>query len=221
MGIGRLIERALIRKRERRRLRKTGPIGDFWRAGGDLLLTRDLPIDDEDLAIDAGAYRGDWSAELLVQYGCRVMLIEAVPDFARSLTQRFRHNKRVQIVAGAIAHHDGTTTINVNSNSSSMFRVPNSQQSVETRLIDVKRLMDEEKRHDVACLKLNVEGAEYDVLERLIAVQQMPRVRELIVQFHDFAPDALRRRSAIQAALTDTHVCRFDYPFVWERWTRK
>lgn len=221
MGVGRLVERALIRRRERRRLRKAGPIGDFWRAGGDLLLTRDLRIDDHDLAIDAGAYRGDWSAEILVQYGCRVMLIEAVPDFVRSLAERFRHNKRVQIVEGAIAHREGMTAINVKSNSSSLFRVPNSQQSVETPLIDVKRLMDAEKRHDVACLKLNVEGAEYDVLERLIAVQQMPRVRELIVQFHDFAPDALRRRSAIQAALAHTHVCRFDYPFVWERWTRK
>ena len=221
MGIGRLLESALVRNRERKRLRMSGPIGDFWRAGGNVLLSRDLMLGDDDLAIDAGAYRGDWSEEILVQYGCRVMLIEAVPDFVRPLVRRFQHNKRVQIVEGAISNREGAITIAVMNNSSSIFREPASQKSVETRLIDVKRLMEAAKTYDVGCLKLNIEGAEYDVLERLIATQQMPRIRDLIVQFHDFAPAAVKRRSAIQAELGRTHDCRFDYPFVWERWTRR
>ena len=102
-----------------------------------------------------------------------------------------------------------------------MFREPASRKSVETRLIDVKRLMETAGTFDVGCLKLNIEGAEYDVLERLIATQQVPRIRDLIVQFHKIAPDPVNRRSAIQAELGRTHECRFDYPFVWERWTRR
>lgn len=221
MGIGRLLENALAGKRERRRLRTSGPIGDFWRAGGNVLLSQDLMLGDDDLAIDAGAFRGTWSEEILVQYGCRVMLVEAVPEFVRLLVQRFRHNKRVQIVEGAVSNRDGPVTMTVMEGSSSMFREPGPQKSVETRLIDVKRLMETAGTHDVGCLKLNIEGAEYDVLERLIAMQQMPRIRDLIVQFHQITPDAINRRSSIQAELGRTHACRFDYPFVWERWTRR
>lgn len=221
MGIGRLLEKTLFRYRERRRLQMSGPIGDFWRAGGNVLLSQDLMLGDDDLAIDAGAYHGAWSEAILVQYGCRVMLIEAVPEFVRLLVRRFQHNKRVQIVEGAISNREGAITITVMEGSSSMFREPASQKSVETRLIDVKRLMETARTYDVGCLKLNIEGAEYDVLERLIATQQMPRIRDLIVQFHKIAPDAVNRRSAIQADLGRTHECRFDYPFVWERWTRR
>jgi hypothetical protein len=67
-------------------------------------------------------------------------------------------------------------------------------------------------------LKLNIEGAEYDVLDRLATAGVLPRIRSLVIQFHRVVPESDRRRDMIQAKLAQTHHLVFDYPFVWERW---
>ena len=41
-------------------------------------------------------------------------------------------------------------------------------------------------------LNINIEGSEFAVLERLIETGKLDLIKEIQVQFHDFAPDAVR-----------------------------
>jgi hypothetical protein len=70
----------------------------------------------------------------------------------------------------------------------------------------------------VDVMKLNVEGGEYDILDRMLATGVMRQVGSLLVQFHGFVPGAERRRQGIIEGLAGTHVRRWCEPWVWERW---
>ena len=73
----------------------------------------------------------------------------------------------------------------------------------------------------VALMKINIEGGEYDLLDRMIETGLVESIDNLQVQFHNFTVDAKRRMERIQEALQRTHTLNYQYRFVWENWVRK
>ncbi|MGH8977302.1 MAG: FkbM family methyltransferase, partial [Acidimicrobiia bacterium] len=69
--------------------------------------------------------------------------------------------------------------------------------------------------------KVNIEGGEYDLFDRLIETVWLARIRILLIQFHEWHPNAYARRRAIRRAFSRTHDEVWDYPFVWEMWRRR
>ena len=61
--------------------------------------------------------------------------------------------------------------------------------------IDLGRyLVDDFSESDYVVLKLDIEGAEYEVLNRLIDTNALSRVRELYVEYHWWGRVSLRER---------------------------
>src|SRR5205814_9591686 len=85
---------------------------------------------------------------------------------------------------------------------------------------DVAAVLRELGLDKVDLLKLNIEGSEYDVLERLAETEWLPRIGIVLVQFHEWLPRVHRRRRALQRVLARTHTQLWDYPWVWEAWRR-
>jgi len=219
MGLGQRIIATIGRYQEWRRKRTPGMIGAFWRAGGNAMLWSDIPVSSDTVVVDAGGFEGSWSKEMLVRYGCRVLIVEPVPDYARHLRDIFGRNDRVEVVQGALFGRDGKATIGVGAESSGVF-LSTAAKTVTVPLLDVARVFRERDLTEVACFKLNVEGSEYDILDRLIEARLIHRVRSLVVQFHGNVPDHVARRAAIQRSLAHTHEKLFDFAFVWECWIR-
>jgi FkbM family methyltransferase len=168
-----------------------------------------------DLVIDAGGYRGDWAAQMAAHYGCRIIVVEPVSEFYQDIVCRFAGNDRIQVLHAALGRTKGSVRITVAADSSSIFGEGPCGEIVP--LQDVAGLVPPEPA-EIGCLKLNIEGAEYDVLERLAEAGILSRVRAFLIQFHQVGPDSEARRSAIRTVLAHTHELVFDYPFVWERW---
>jgi hypothetical protein len=70
-------------------------------------------------------------------------------------------------------------------------------------------------------MKVNIEGGEYDLFDRLVETDRLPRVQLVSVQFHEWHPHAHRRRRAIRRALRRSHQEVWCYPWVWELWQRR
>ena len=70
-------------------------------------------------------------------------------------------------------------------------------------------------------MKINIEGAEYDLVEHLIDTKLVEIIRNIQVQFHDFVPNAESRMRKIQEKLRITHSISYQYRFVWENWALK
>jgi FkbM family methyltransferase len=220
MGLGEQLERFIQDRRRRRVQADQGPHGSFHRAGGNDLLFQDMPVSSDDVVIDGGGYRGDWTAEMICRYGCRSIIFEPVPLFAAQLRARYGCNERVELCPAGLGRSSGTAALDVADNASriSAIRRPG---SVDVPVRDIAEFIDSHNLTEIGCFKLNIEGGEYDVLERLIETGMLERVRCYVIQFHRVASDSEMRRSAIRQVLAKTYSSMFDFPFVWECWLRK
>ncbi len=220
MGIGEKAERALTQLRAWRSRRLPGALGDFFRQGGNTLLVKDLPLGAGDLVIDAGGYRGSWSCDILSRYGSRAIIFEPFPAQAKFLRNLFQHNSRVEVIEAAVGDRNGEDKLTLQSDASTRFASHRASASVAIRVLDIAGFLSSRGISEVGCMKLNIEGSEYEVLERLIETGLIRIIRSLLIQFHRVDASSTERRIKIQNGLRQSHICNFDFPFVWESWTR-
>ena len=73
----------------------------------------------------------------------------------------------------------------------------------------------------IALIKINIEGGEYKLLDRLIETNLIEKIENIQVQFHDIEPDSSLKMEKIQEKLRKTHEPTYQYKFVWENWRKK
>lgn len=216
MGLGRTIVDALLNFLDSRRKSKVGAIGQFWRDGGNSLLY-DLPVTTGSLVIDAGGYEGEWSAGMIVRYGCRSKIYEPVPKFFSKCQILFKNNSLVQLHKAALGASNRKTTLCLLDNGTSEFRQNRGAQRIEADTIDVANIFCS-RSEQIACFKINIEGGEYEVLERMIETNSVMLCDSLLIQFHR-EPDGYEARyKNIVAALYQTHDRCWHYEMIWEKW---
>lgn len=178
--------------------------------------------------MDVGAADGTWTATVRQLHRARVYAFEPLPDQCQALKIRFAGDESVSVHCYGLSSADGIAQLSLLGLGSSVytdrilsvFDEPAPQQVV-VQMRDVVRVMDELGILEVELLKLNIEGGEYDLLDRLIDTGYIERVGSIVVQFHEWFEDAYARRRRIHRGLARTHTIDWDYPFVWERWTRR
>lgn len=223
MGLGEFLVSTIRRRQERHKLSQQGPIGDFWRAGGNALLTANLPVDSETTVIDGGAYTGDWLQNMAVEYGCHVEAYEAVPEYASRLTDRFARNSRIAIHPLALGSRSGVAKVALARDGSTVVpqRSRGTPHTVDIQVCDadseVRRVA---AKRNIGCVKLNVEGSEYEILEQLAERDSLSLSASWLIQFHRVDETSRDRREALRTALGRTHTCRWCFEFVWELWVR-
>lgn len=215
MSLGQRVIDAIEGRRDRKRRARPGPIGDFWRDGGNAMLY-DVAVQTGHLVIDAGGYKGEWTAGMLTRYGCRSHLYEPIPQFAAHCRTLFEKNRLVTVELAALGGSNRTTTFGVLDDATTEF--VDAGQAIEATVVDVATVFGALNEERVACLKLNIEGGEYEVLERLLETGQIDRCDALLVQFHRQPPGYDARYHAISEALARTHSRTWSYEFVWEKW---
>ncbi|APE44825.1 hypothetical protein BOO69_16525 [Sulfitobacter alexandrii] len=171
-----------------------------------------------DTVLDVGAYRGDWAERMTTLYGVRVHCFEPHPRFARHLHDRFREREDVAVEGYAMGRSAGVLKLSDDENASSALVT--SGDPVEGEVRPASEVFDTLGLDRVACIKMNIEGGEYDLLPAMIDAGLMPRVDRLTVQFHRYGPEQEAQRDAIRADLARTHRCAWEYPFIWEEWVR-
>jgi len=180
----------------------------------------------ESIVVDCGGYKGDWAHDIFERYKSRVLVFEPVTHFADGIRARFKSNSKVETFTFGLGDANETAHINLSENASSQFARKfwpfggASEPTVEIKIRKFAEFMDEAGITYVDLMKINIEGAEYDLLDHVIASDWAPRIRDIQVQFHDFVPNASERRERIRAVLRATHHTTYEYPFVWENWRR-
>lgn len=220
MGLGESIVRTVRAYQRRKERSAPGDLGRFHRDGGNELLF-DLPVTTEGLVVDAGGYRGEWSLRMLARYGCRLAVLEPVPVFADRLKELFRDNPAVAVHRAALGGRAGRATFHFHDDGTSAFLGSADGDSHEATVIDVASLVPTVPGESIACLKLNIEGGEYEVLERLLDTALIDRIDSLLIQFHAQPAGWEGRLRSIAERLPSTHECAWRYRLVWEKWTRK
>jgi FkbM family methyltransferase len=183
----------------------------------------EAPLDASSVVLDVGAYTGDWAKTMKERYDPLLWLFEPDPDSIPALAARFGGDPKVHLRSYGLHGTDATLELEQKGMGSSVFagHAPSSGTKVSVSLRDAAAVLEEIGRRPIDLLKLNIEGGEYEVLERLIATGWLPHIRCILVQFHEWIDDAHLRRWRIQRALRRTHHLEWDHPFVWEKWLLK
>ena len=188
-----------------------------WRADkGDATLRLSYPLDQDSIVYDLGGYEGEWAADVFKRYGSRIEIFEPVPDFAAKIGLRFQNQSRLRVHALGLAGHSGTEELALDADESSLFRSTHGSPRVKIELIDVADWFAREKVSRIDLMKINIEGGEYELLERMLETGLTARVDHFQIQFHNLAENSRVRMDRILAGLASTHESTYSYPFVWE-----
>ena len=188
-------------------------------AEGDKTLRLNYPLNRNSIVFDVGGFEGQWASDIFSRYLCRIHIFEPVPEFASGIARRFAANDRIKVHAHALGASPGDITLTVKGDASSVHLLGDRRLLIH--VVSPESVLEAEGIHEVALMKVNIEGAEYDLLEHLLTVGLIDCICELQVQFHDFLPEAEARMIAIQKRLAKTHNLTYQFPFIWENWKRK
>lgn len=191
------------------------PIESWFKIDGDNTLRLNYPLNAKSYVIDLGGYRGDWTAKIHSKFGCRVDVYEPVWKFYDFCRIRFEDVPEIKVFNSGVGKRNGIGQITLLADGSSAFK-----EGAEVEIVRIKDIYQIVK-DKVDLLKINVEGAEYDILERLIETGKIMKVENIQVQFHPWGEDYLERYKTIQLMLGETHKITYNFPFVWENWRIK
>jgi len=195
-----------------------------WHAvRGDETLRLDYDLDASSIVFDLGGYKGQWASDIFARYASQIYVFEPVGAFAVRIQKRFERNPRILVHPFGLASADGVVTIAVTeSDWSSIHRVgADGTRSEECKLVRASEFLNNGGFDRIDLMKMNIEGAEYDLLEHLVESGLVTRIGNIQVQFHDFVTDAATRMRTIQDALERTHRLTYQFPYVWENWQRR
>ena len=93
--------------------------------------------------------------------------------------------------------------------------------TADVEIREIVAVLEELGRPRIDFMKINIEGAEYDLLERLLSTEWKHRVRYFLIQFHESYDDANVRRWGIRRRLRKTHTQVWNLPWIYELWCAK
>lgn len=191
-------------------------------AAPDLLHTAELCSDS--VILDVGAYTGEWAQEMDTRYRATVHAFEPDPRNFAQLERRFTNNHRVQPHACGLGARSEILPMSQQFMGSTVFEqrtVNASGQWADVQIHDICDTWQQLQLQTVDLMKINIEGAEFPLLERMQEQKLFERVDCFLIQFHEWHPGAYLRRRRIRRGLAKTHNLEWDYPFIWEKWVRR
>lgn len=195
---------------------------DRWRVDrGDLTLRLDYILTPESLVWDVGGYEGQWASDIFARFGCNVDVFEPMPAAAANIQRRFAANPLVHVYPYALGSKNENGSLSLAADASRLSEVGVGVGTVSVEIRDVMEVWLSLGAQPVALMKINIEGAEYDLMERMVEGGLVSKIDNIQVQFHDFVPHARERKEKITALLMKTHERSWCYEFVWENWCRR
>lgn len=179
----------------------------IWQSRNLEYLRYEYDLSPNDLVIDIGAYQGAWAEQIFARYGCRLIAIEPGPWIVG-----FEHGEVIN--QAAWTHNYGLQFGGDHYYTSAYEPATHGYEC-----FDVNSLLS--KYDEIALVKINIEGAEYELLNHVIDAGLHKRIRNLQVQFHLVEGEPIEEMyGAIASKLRQTHYLSWFYSFCWENWKR-
>lgn len=165
------------------------------------------------VVVDAGANLGEFSRKLKALYGGQFFLIEANPSLAAQITQK----NEFPVFNKALSSKSGPISFNISKNptGSSILTLPEKSiwgsvldHTITVESITLERFLQDNNLSTVDLLKLDIEGAEIDVLHDS-PESILKQIRQITVEFHsapEFGFDLKRR---VEETMTRLAACGF------------
>ena len=166
-------------------------------------LRHDYPFSLDSVVIDVGAYNGDFALQFARKYGCRIVAFEPITKHADWVRQKLAAFGNCEVIELAISDSGRREQWAIKGDMTSFHSAGDETQEVKTE--DVATVFHALRFDIVDLLKLNCEGSEYAILDRILATNLILRFVNIQIQWHCCVPDFFMRRARISVALDKTH----------------
>ncbi len=163
-------------------------------------------FNEDSVLVDLGGYMGHFSHQFLERYPLsRVILIEPNPDAADHCLTRFIGNSSIEVIRAAIGPHrkerEKFYVNDDNTKASTLLETLwhkcgcNSKcHSIHVAVITLNEILQMIPSKTIDLLKVDIEGSEWDLI-RNISKEQARHIKQISIEFHDFADPSLRRET--------------------------
>ena len=194
----------------------------FWKnEGKDQKIRFKYELKDCDVVFDLGAFRGEFT-EKIYNEKAKYYLFDTNPEMTKFLKKKFEGISNIFISPYGL----GSRNIYGNAKSSvfpwAKAGATYSESKGSSLIIkDFLKFCEEKKINNIELLKINIEGAEYDLFKYLYNNNFLERINHIQIQPHDFQNESLGDLLELHKNLHKTHDLKLSYPFVWDFWQRK
>lgn len=194
----------------------TVALNRFYIENGDKL-RYEYELNSESIVFDIGGFKGDFADKIFERYKCNICIFEPVNAYFAIIKKKFKNNGKIKIFNLGLGGSTREINITLKNDGSSFHRKGNNNQNA--KIIDIYDFMIQNYINKIDLLKINIEGGEYELLNRLIEKDLIKICNNIQIQFHEIFTDANKQREIIRLEISKTHYLTYDYYFVWENWT--
>lgn len=173
-------------------------------------------LNEDSIVFEVGGYRGDGTQALFDRYGCTIHTFEPVYESYKALSERFEGNSKVSCYPWGVGDESRKTNMSINEDGSSMLG-----RGATVAVVDLASALASAGVDRVNLIDINIEGAEYDLLDYMLDTGLVGKFDNIQIQFHDFFKGAGSRMLNIQDRLSKTHGLTYQYTFCYENWKNK
>jgi FkbM family methyltransferase len=178
----------------------------------------EYPITPDSVCFDLGGFEGEWALRLNAKFGCAVHVFEPVEQFAHIIQRAAGANPKIHVHAFGLGPRTERVRMHMAGNGTS---VAGADPDGDAQIVSIADFMRDQGIAEVDLTKINIEGAEYDLVDHMLATGLMPKFNHLQVQFHKEVENAEARLMACRAGLARTHEQKWNFDFVFESHSRK
>jgi FkbM family methyltransferase len=189
---------------------------------GDVYKRLDYPeLNEKSVVFDVGGYLGTFTESIYTRYGSNVHLFEPVGEFHKACDFKFGHIPKIRSHKYGLSKDNIISSIYISEDASSITPIDDANKEAIV-LRNISDVIKELNIDSIDLIKINIEGEEYNLLERLVSDSELIcKVKNIQVQYHTFISGAEERRERINELLKNTHECTWCYDWVWENWKLK
>ena len=173
---------------------------------------------------DCGGHHGDWTLRMFNMYrdlNPQIYVFEIVDSFISHLRKRFHNNQDVHIFDFGLGEEDKTIEFSVSSIATSIFS-KTAESAIESgKIRSVVGFLEENSIRKIDLLKMNIEGGEYELLDKMITSGVVKFCVNIQIQFHNYGEWSIIKRDKLKKELSKTHFCTYDFEWTFENWQLK
>lgn len=192
----------------------------FMADGGESMRYDYPSLSEQSIVFDVGGYRGDFAQRIHDKYGCIVYIFEPHPDFYQICVNRFKSKSKIIPLNYGLGDKDEFFQLTDDEDGSSFLKSRNTT-TIKCESRNFIKVMQSLNIQRIDLIKINIEGAEYQLLNHIIANNLQKKIQFYQIQFHNFFKKAPKTRTAITEKLKETHDQTYCYDWVWENWAQK
>ena len=196
-----------------------------WAGAGGLKLEHMFygNIGPDSIVFDIGLNTGDWAKTIAERYDSHIYGFEPIKRFCQGAKENLTEYSKAKVFNFGLGGFTRQAIMAVDKASTTLVGAGNMFHEYKTVDIkSIKEFMSEQDIDFVDLAEINIEGAEYELLDFMCDTGLISKFGIIHLQLHEHGNTGtigqFKEREAIRRRLNLTHKNRYSYDLVWDLW---